>query len=343
MLNKVALLKCSWVGLAALLLGAGCQAQVGEDYRGEVLLSLKGSVVIEDAAAADLVPVLTFPSPEGWAIIDAHVEGQYPSRFRMEVTEPPPASSLIARLERVVDGVLVPVGPAYAQGFITLAPRQHPRFVKDAGGAGDGMCNDDESVCQYDVKECISPDLCRQIEISCTSVKCPVIAETGEPIPASQAATITGIGESFGDESLSLLARCNSAGECHRVYSKCALPLEPGIGKLRLGVDTTCQMTSPTVDDPRFGAAKALRRAAIGYTVRYLAEPTELPPYGVLAAGYHVFRQLEAESDEAWMANLACQLDGQEPATCPVGLREEVVSSDEELTLRLGARPQSTP
>lgn len=331
MLNKVALLKCSWVGLAALVLGAGCQAQVGEDYRGEVLLRVQGSVVIDDADAAGLVPVLAFEGRDSMVLLDARVTGVFPSRFRMDVTDAPPASTFTS-----FGGVGGEPGPLIARGFIALVPNSHPNEVLDAtdsGGSAD--CSADFSVCTYSEELCTGAGACIHRERTCSYEACPVIAETDLPKgrlwePGSVNA------ETTSDAALEASESCDDAGECRRVFRKC----EARFGRLvdiSPGLNETCETTAVTGDDP-LRALEELRKATIGYSVMYVPVAGDFPIYGQLSAGYHVFEQLRPESDQTWVDGFDCRMNDPYDTSCAPGPRERAVSPDEELTLHIRTR-----
>jgi hypothetical protein len=66
---------------AALL---GCDARAGDDYRGEVLLRMKGSLLLEAGELApDSVPALAFPDLRdgGYLILDGEAHGEFPAKL----------------------------------------------------------------------------------------------------------------------------------------------------------------------------------------------------------------------------------------------------------------------
>lgn len=89
------------LALASAAAGTGCGTQVATDYLGEPLLTLSGSVIVDNPEAPrDLVPVLAFERPRDGAASNAYMlqevehTGEFPSRFRLGVFEPPPAAAL---------------------------------------------------------------------------------------------------------------------------------------------------------------------------------------------------------------------------------------------------------
>src|SRR5689334_23343864 len=108
---------------ALLFLGApACGSQATPDYAGETLLSLVGSVTIEDDQTdGKLVPALAFQNDKGRLdIMDVEVHGEFPSNFSLAVHRPPGKESLM-------EGP--PGEPRFALGFITAVTAEHPRFI----------------------------------------------------------------------------------------------------------------------------------------------------------------------------------------------------------------------
>ena len=89
-------------GLAGALLAlGGCGTQVSNEYFGETLLGLRGSVIVDNPEAPrELVPVLAFQRPrEGappntYLLEDVLHRGQFPARFELAVVLPPPAEAM---------------------------------------------------------------------------------------------------------------------------------------------------------------------------------------------------------------------------------------------------------
>lgn len=150
----------TWGALLPLALLA-CGSQAGPDYKGESLLTIHGKVTIDNPAApSSLVPVITFPvydaSDGGYenyfALMDVDVRGDFPSKFTLDVFEPP----------------AIPARDQYqgwlAFGFIAAMPPDHPaklvhtpkydELVKsgclggDDGGLAGGKCTREYMRCK---------------------------------------------------------------------------------------------------------------------------------------------------------------------------------------------------
>lgn len=319
----------SWLSSAfagGVLLLAGCQAEVGTDYRGEALLSLKGSVVLDDQSMADQVPVLAFYSQSGFALLDVHVEGEFPSRFNLEVFEPPPQAAMTDPETGTVSG------------FLTVVPKDHPSLVQAVSVGDYGMCSADGTACTEQLNLCImGGGICLQRELSCASQECPVVGDV--PIPPDQV-TCQGYAESGGTDLMTLDEQCNAAGQCDRLFRKCGLP-NAYSSFAEFGRELSCEVVSESGDErvKAFDSVyESALQSAVGYDVVYSARAQESSPYGPLRAGYSLFKTIEPDSDQAWMDSLLCRCDTPQSTTCPPGVHKELVSPDEELTFRIGYR-----
>jgi hypothetical protein len=103
---------------------SGCDGRAGNDYHGESLLSVTGSVHIQnDDAPANLVPALAFrnsKTPE-FEIVDVDVKGDFPARFTLDVFTPPPESA--------IQNVKFPEEPKAAFGYIAAVTPNHPKSI----------------------------------------------------------------------------------------------------------------------------------------------------------------------------------------------------------------------
>jgi len=129
-----------------LLLSAltpSCDSQVAPEFRGEALLTLRGSVEIDDPPEdAELVPAVAFFNGETGMvhIVDVEVEGEFPSDFVLRVMQPPPAEALF-------EG---PDGIESALGYITAVTADRPdsfAYVTSSGGAAACYSNESGGGC----------------------------------------------------------------------------------------------------------------------------------------------------------------------------------------------------
>jgi hypothetical protein len=162
------LLACA--GLALL----GCGAQTSTDYEGESLLHFSGRVELLDAQSDDLIPVLAFPADNAyWKFMDVSVHGEFPSRFTLDVFDPPPAGTLAD--SPLFEGEpiwtyarIAAVSPDHAPGF-----QYYNAFAENADCTGFDPCHrvrrdycytdtssydggglPDESQCYTEIREC---------------------------------------------------------------------------------------------------------------------------------------------------------------------------------------------
>jgi hypothetical protein len=157
-----------------LFSGLGCGSQASPDYKGEALLTLRGSVEIEQAPeSGDLEPALAFFDMETGKvhIVEVEVEGEFPSDFTLRVMAPPPD-------EAFFEG---PAGIRSALGYITAVTEDHPksfRYSTQTGGAG--YCyGDAESTCDHVSRWCSGDEEHRECysEIErCSGGDAPVVS-----------------------------------------------------------------------------------------------------------------------------------------------------------------------
>ncbi len=166
--------------LAGQLLG-GCDAQAGEDYRGKPLLSMNGSVLIQNQnPPSNLVPALAFLSGKYGTLdfVEAEVVGSFPASFALDVFEPPP-DTVIYHWEDPGDENEAP----WAMGYITAVSADHPaRILGDEDRGGYSGC--DANGCTT-IEETCSPDgnSCYRRVTQCDAhgANCAVVEETGDP------------------------------------------------------------------------------------------------------------------------------------------------------------------
>ena len=322
----------SWLGrllggLTALVLCGGCESQVGEEYRGEPILTLQGSVELEKGAASDQVPVLAFPATDGkgYLLVDSRVEGEYPAHFRLSVFDPPPKNVFTQP-----DGTAI--------GFLTVVPKDHPSEVPEVVGVNKGALNDDGTA-TFERDVCTADDICLHRVLSCTMQQCPIIGETGKAISADEVTKYGEAGEASREHLVEYEESCNAQRECHRVFRKCDLPTAY-VPDLLLAVPhstATCDVTSES-GDARIKTYEALLKSALGYSVIYANHALPDAPGGPLVAGYNVFKTVEPETDQAWIDSIVCALDMPTSKACPTGVHLEPVSAEEQLRLRIGYR-----
>jgi hypothetical protein len=126
-----------FAALCLLITASACDNQVDADYQGESMLRIQGSVTIpQEFATTELVPALTFGAVSDWQrannprpsgdhqrILDVGVTGEFPASFTLDVFDPPPAEAILEDF---------PGEPAYAMGYISAVPPDHPAAITRA-------------------------------------------------------------------------------------------------------------------------------------------------------------------------------------------------------------------
>jgi hypothetical protein len=163
------------MSVALVGIWAGCDAQTGEPYRGEPLLTMTGSVelALEVENQDALIPTLAFRgSNDDMHLAEAEVEGEFPAEFTLNVYEPPPA----AAVQSLQDSM--PPGPRFAIGYISAVTPDTPDTFRYSayytGNAGNcrrdeasgeelcegtrRWCTDDETACYVETVTCPTAD-----------------------------------------------------------------------------------------------------------------------------------------------------------------------------------------
>jgi hypothetical protein len=166
------------VVLAAQFLGA-CGSQAGEEYRGEPLLRMKGSVVIQNPNPPDnLVPAIAFLNTRNGTLDFAEVQvaGEFPAQFTLDVFEPPPEGCILVSENPEDENE-----PRFAMGFITAVNADHPDSVAGERSSGGHGC--DRSGCTDITEVCIPGEGCYRRVTECDSngANCNVVEESGNP------------------------------------------------------------------------------------------------------------------------------------------------------------------
>lgn len=152
-----------WMSVVLVGLWGGCDAQAGAPYQGEPLLTMTGSVelALEVENEEALIPALAFRGDDDVVyLVDAHVDGEFPAEFTLNVYQPPPAASVYA-----LDPETGP-GPRVALGYIAaITPDTPERFhlSENEGGSqgclrnettGRNVCTDIHTWCTADGSAC---------------------------------------------------------------------------------------------------------------------------------------------------------------------------------------------
>ena len=153
----------------------GCEGQVGDEYKGEPLYSLQGNVLLsEDEVDADLVPRLMYFDEDGSVLTGGALSGDFPAKFRFDVTEPPPKSAFHrVHPDHDYDGEV-------AEGWLVLVPPDYPRKLPYHTFDTDTLVDCDDNVCMQTETQCTDDGRCRELDLECTESPCEVVDEWGD-------------------------------------------------------------------------------------------------------------------------------------------------------------------
>ncbi len=309
--------------LGVLVLGAGtaCGTQVGEDYTGEVQFTLAGNVNVDPNTP--LVPRLAFfemGGVHGVHLVDGELTGEYPQRFRFEVTKPPPESSFIE-----IDGI----GKHVYGGFIGLFPPDIPSFLPHLSVLRDDL--DDSH--QWE-RACNAKGDCRIREFACTHEPCELLAETGDPTLEHDNASNAGAIHVGDGVSQSLLSYCDQAGNCYRQYFECRLGDLSKYDRLFYTHVERCSLLDESGDTSLVDFRDFMTIAE--HQLVFMTRPFELWPEIWLHKGYNLIEYDLLSREEFLQAPLYCNSD--DPAHCIWQSHVRVVEG-EEINMDLGPPP----
>lgn len=159
--------------LPVFLLALACDPQVGEEYSGEVMLTLKGTVARVPDSSEKLEPALLFYGGEDLSVVRGTVEGTFPADFRLSVTAPPPEDSF---------GGVLPHGMSF--GFLALVPDGQPTHSEILRrNASEKQCEGEAQnrVCRHTDTICNAEGHCIEQDVSCVPRACTILETQGNP------------------------------------------------------------------------------------------------------------------------------------------------------------------
>jgi hypothetical protein len=310
---------CGWSGVLALLASlTGCDVQVGEEYRGEPLFSLQGTVILEDPdERRELVPGLVFGTAEESILMEAEVQGEFPARFRMDITEPPPAE------------VFFPYDPSIAQGSFAIAritafPRSHPERVPYLLYTGGGEYPDEDGNYFYDASACTPDGTCFQRRLACHEEPCGEIIAQSDGFDLEMGSWNVGT-YSYGETSV-LFAKgyCTNGTECESAIVRC-----DGTGLNRYssvssdGMLHTCEVVEES-GDTSIEQYERYETFARGYSVIYVTEAIDRSEDEHYEPGYNLLHYSYPD-DELQLARIQCWDEAERSAYAEYNLEHQTV------------------
>ena len=306
-----------WTGFSLLAFAPalGCEAQANDEYSGEPLLSLKGNVVVSaDQADADLVPRLGFAQWEleepALIMVDGEVTGEFPAKFRFDVTQPPPDEALNEPWHEAG------YTSKYTEGYLVMRPANDHAPIPISFDVEylDTQCNEDRSECTRVEQEC-DGDRCRERTVECTQHPCALREHWGdselELTGARQSTTRCDRESCYAVESA-----CDEAGNCGTDVYKCDFAQYGEFEEAWEGVMTTCTVQSESGDTSVFDMDD-LETAVTDYNVVYVTDDNPDSYLGPLKRGYNLVHTLSLEQ---WLEAQRCTIETLEAAVAEYNL-----------------------
>jgi hypothetical protein len=307
----VGLAWCSWMSL-------GCDAQVGDEYTGDVMFELRGHVVAPPNESSDLVPALafytqgtaggedTFGHASKVVIMDGKLEGVFPSDFRLKVAGPPP---------------MPPKNLGVAMGYVVLVPRDHvPSFempYSTSAALSYPDIEDDNLVIEHR-EYCSITGECFERDYTCVKHPCELIAEAGDPEHAEANASY-GTSACLPDVCYYQNASCNHEQSCYRQTYRC--DVSAAGAELERDHVSVCTKTAERGET----SLKLLDEYALvasNLTVIYATgdDPVGASLFGIegLKAGYNLVELAAANSEQTFLDYADCRFDASVQALAEV-------------------------
>jgi len=298
------------LGVLALASAMGCEAQVNDEYKGEPLFSLQGNVVVsEEQADSKLIPHLAFrvagEEANSVVLVDGELTGEFPAKFRFDVTEPPPDS--------VLSGPFPEMGLSGkgAVGFLVLRPANDKSpILSHIDSETTYECTDDGSSCTAFEVGCLDDGRCRERTLECTERPCDLVDQWGdsnlrETVAAGSPGYVQTTTRCDSEFCYSITTTCDDDQVCFQDVYRCDFAeYDEHLEGVEEGVMTTCHVKSESGDSTLL-ELDDLDTVASEYLVIYLTEDSpyfDLP----LERGYNL---VWLNTNDAWLESEKCQID----------------------------------
>jgi len=334
----------SWLGEGVNLLAftcvLGCDAQVDHEYKGEPLLSLQGNVLVSKGQlGVENVPYLGLLDSDErgtfLALVDGEVSGEFPAKFRFDVTQPPPEEMLHQMPPeqgfsgRGASGLLVMLPPDSDERY---------RLIPEVE-TNPGECTDDGTACTSTERICDESGQCRDRFQSCAIDPCELVERVGDPVLDGANPSRTTY-RCDSTTCYSTVIVCD--GEelyCSMDVYRCDRPQSDNFKDAFDGVVRTCSVVSDT-GDTSLRSFFDLNAVAINYAILYVADDNPDTVYGPLERGYHLLQT--SDSLDGWLESEKCEFAAREAAVAEYNLENgtdylQIDSDVEALDLDLAA------
>lgn len=294
-------------GVLAVASAMGCEAQVNDDYTGEPLLSLQGDVVVRDGADENAVPGIAFTKADDrdntMVIVDGELHGEFPAKFRFDVTQPPPEEALHEPFAGYG------LETKYSLGVLVLAPSNRDRPITESlhTPAWESQCTEDGSQCTHFKEECADEngERCRERVLTCTQRPCELVEQWGDTAMEYPVSGTTGE-YCESDTCYMMESGCDEQKRCRTDVYRCDFAQYGAWeGGAPVGSMNTCVVES-TSGDTSFLALEDLQVAS-NFWVVYVTGDNPNSAWGPLKRGYNLIAV--PTSYEEWVAAERCALD----------------------------------
>lgn len=304
-----------WLGrlvvLSAVGSGAlGCDAQVGDEYTGDVMFTVRGHVNAPPDNHADLVPAIgmfraapadAVETPIVVDLMAGEVEGIFPSDFRLSVSEAPELN-----------------GWPMALGALMLVPRGLPSSLEMAQSSSYRVVSDGELAFRdpepfepfVELQEhCRASGECVERRQECVLAPCEVIATFGdrptEPVEGDPTYSESGCKGGFCYHTS---IDCYHDPTCFRELIQCDVSTP---GSVRQGnMVKTCSLLSETGDTSIRSLSDIVvaQNKLVLYSVQ-AGDTTAIFPIDNLKSGYNLVDVSAASSSDDWLRISSCRFD----------------------------------
>ncbi len=237
--------------------------------------------------------------------MDVELRGEFPAKFRLDVTEPPPADALSS---------LPDADPSvrFAAGKLVVVERGHPlRVPRLTEELVDYEGNDDGTRYTQTLRKCTPDGECLSRRLRCQREACELRAKTpgfSEDVAMEASSRSTSAIGCHVGYCATQNTYCTSDEACESEYRSCNTE---GLGRYdsasSAGEISRCEVISEE-GELALERYERVEEAALGYLVLYFSRPTEFGELGWLGRGYHLVKTVGLGAD-ALIAQLQCSVE----------------------------------
>jgi len=294
----------------------GCESQVNDDYTGEPLFSMQGNVVVTaHHQDRNLVPRLGFhvatDDANSVVLVDGEVRGEFPARFRFDVTQPPPDEALApARSDFGIES-------EFSFGYLLLQPANSDNRMPNVleSKPTDVECTD--GVCTRIETKCDDAGHCRERTLECTEHACDFVEHWGDATLSEKVGLPQSDYSCDTERCSAVESACDTEGKCGTDVYSCDFAEYGEFDGFDAGVMTTCSVKSESGDTSLVDFAD-LQTIAISCRVAYVTQDNPNFSYGPLKRGYNLLRSQSATL--TFLETRKCEIDAETKAIAAYNL-----------------------